>query len=126
MNFAEAEAFAAREPKPLPAQVLDHASGYLLAFAVMAALHRRATEGGSWHVRLSLAQTGCWLRRLGRVDGMKCLDLGFEEVSDRLSETPSGFGRLTAVRHAAEMSETPPYWARLSVPLGTHAPVWPR
>jgi crotonobetainyl-CoA:carnitine CoA-transferase CaiB-like acyl-CoA transferase len=112
LNAAEAEAFAAREPKPLPAQVLDHATGYLLAFAVTAALHRRATQGGSWHVRVSLAQTGYWLRGFGRVDGTECPNPGFDEVSDRLEETPSGFGRLTAVRHAAEMSETPCYWAR--------------
>ena len=39
--------------------------------------------------------------------------------------TSSGFGRLTAVRHAATMSETPPRWARPSVPLGTHEPRWP-
>ena len=126
LNVAEAEAFAASEPKPLPAQALDHATGYLLAFAVMAALHRRATEGGSWHVRLSLAQTGYWLRRLGRIDGVECADPGFDEVGDRLEDIPSGFGRLTAVRHAAEMSRTPPHWARPSVPLGTNAPAWPR
>jgi crotonobetainyl-CoA:carnitine CoA-transferase CaiB-like acyl-CoA transferase len=126
LNAAEAEAFGAREPMPLPAQVLDHATGYLLAFAVMASLHRRAIEGGSWHVRLSLAQTGHWLRSLGRVDGMHCPDPGFDDVRDCLEETPSGFGRLTAVRHAADMSETPASWARPSVPLGTHAPVWPR
>ncbi|HXX52621.1 MAG TPA: CoA transferase [Xanthobacteraceae bacterium] len=126
LNLAEAEAFAASEPKPLPAQVLDHATGYLLAFAVIAALRRRAIEGGSWHVRLSLAQTGFWLRRLGRIDGMKCPDPGFDEVADRLEETASGFGRLTVVRHAAEMSETPTNWARPSVPLGTDAAAWPR
>ena len=68
------EAFGSREPKALPAQVLDHATGYLLAFAVMAALVRRAEEGGSWHVRVSLAQTGRWLRQLGRIDGMACPD----------------------------------------------------
>jgi crotonobetainyl-CoA:carnitine CoA-transferase CaiB-like acyl-CoA transferase len=124
-NVAEAEAFGSREPKPLPAQVVDHATGYLLAFAAMAALMRRATVGGSWHVRLSLAQTGFWLRRLGRIDGMTCADPGFDDVSDYLEEMLSGFGRLTAVRHSAEMSETPPYWARPSVPLGTHAAEWP-
>jgi crotonobetainyl-CoA:carnitine CoA-transferase CaiB-like acyl-CoA transferase len=126
LNAAEAEAFVAGEPMPLPAQVLDHATGYLLAFAVMAALHRRAVEGGSWHVRLSLAQTGYWLRGLGRIDGTHCPDPGFDDVRDCLEETPSGFGRLTAVRHAAEMSETPTSWSRPSVPLGTHAPVWSR
>jgi crotonobetainyl-CoA:carnitine CoA-transferase CaiB-like acyl-CoA transferase len=125
LNAAEAEAFGAREPTPLPAQVLDHATGYLLAFAVMAALHRRAVQGGSWHVRLSLAQTGYWLRSLGRIDGIRCPDPGFDDVRDCLEETSSGFGRLTAVRHAAELSETPASWARPSVPLGADAPVWP-
>jgi crotonobetainyl-CoA:carnitine CoA-transferase CaiB-like acyl-CoA transferase len=124
LNLAEAEAFGASEPKPLPAQALDHATGYVLAFAIMAALKRRAKQGGSWHVRVSLAQTGHWLRQLGRIDGMHCPDPGFDDVRDRLQEAPSGFGVLIAVRHAAEMSETPPHWARSSVPLGTHAPAW--
>jgi hypothetical protein len=91
----------------------------------MVALQRRAEHGGSWHVRVSLAQTGHWLRGLGRIDGMHCRDPAFAEVRDRLHDTASDFGRLTAVRHAAEMSETPPHWLRASVPLGTHAPAWP-
>lgn len=124
-NIAEADAFGAPEPRPLPAQALDHATGYLLAFAAMTALKRRAGEGGSWHVRVSLAQTGAWLRGLGRIDGTSCADPGFADVRDFLEDVPSGFGRLTAVRHAATMSETPPYWARPSVPLGTDVPAWP-
>jgi crotonobetainyl-CoA:carnitine CoA-transferase CaiB-like acyl-CoA transferase len=124
LNLAEAEAFGAPEPKPLPAQALDHATGYLLAFTILTALKRRAEHGGSWHVRASLAQTGHWLRQIGRIDGMNCPDPGFEDVRDRLQEAPSGFGVLTAVRHAAEMSETPPHFVRSSVPLGTHAPAW--
>ena len=39
--------------------------GYLMAFAAQAALLRQSREGGSWHVRVSLAQTGHWLRSLG-------------------------------------------------------------
>jgi len=124
-NVAEAEAFGASRPKELPCQALDHATGYLLAFATMTALARRTTQGGSWHVRASLAQTGCWLRQLGRIDGTACPDLTFDAVGDCLQDSPSGFGRLTAVRHSAVMSETPPRWERPSVPLGTHAPAWP-
>jgi crotonobetainyl-CoA:carnitine CoA-transferase CaiB-like acyl-CoA transferase len=70
LNAAEAEAFGQSEPKALPAQELDHATGYLLAFAAMAALAHRTREGGSWHVRCSLAQTCHWFRHLGRIDGM--------------------------------------------------------
>jgi crotonobetainyl-CoA:carnitine CoA-transferase CaiB-like acyl-CoA transferase len=124
-NDAEAEAFGEKEPQALPAQELDHATGYLLAFATMAALTRRAERGGSWHVRCSLAQTGTWLRGLGRIDGVKCPDPRSADVRDLMEETPSGFGTLTAVRHAAMLSETPPYWARPAVPLGTHPAAWP-
>jgi crotonobetainyl-CoA:carnitine CoA-transferase CaiB-like acyl-CoA transferase len=126
LNIAEAEAFGSQRPKELPAQELDHATGYLLAFAAMAALRRRIEQGGSWHVRLSLAQSGYWLRSLGRIDGIKCPDPAFDDVRDCLEESASGFGRLTAVRHAAVMPETPPHWVRPSVPLGTHAPAWPQ
>jgi crotonobetainyl-CoA:carnitine CoA-transferase CaiB-like acyl-CoA transferase len=118
----KAEAFNASEPRALPAQVLDHATGYLMAFAAMSALARRTERGGGWHVRTSLAQTGHWLRALGRIDGMTFPDPGFDDVSDRLEDMPSGFGRLRAVRHAAVMTETPPHWMRPTVPLGTHAP----
>ncbi len=124
-NHAEAEAAGSEEPKPLPCQALDHASGHLMAFGAMAALHRRATQGGSWHVRVSLAGTGQWLRRLGRVEsGLACADPTADDVRDLLEATPSGFGQLTTVRHAATLSETPCHWVRPSVPLGTHAPQW--
>jgi crotonobetainyl-CoA:carnitine CoA-transferase CaiB-like acyl-CoA transferase len=126
MNHAEAEAASSAQPKPLPCQAIDHASGYLMAFGAMAALARRATEGGSWHVRVSLAQIGHWMRALGRVtDGLACSDPSFDTVRDRLEESDSGFGRITTVRHAAVMPDTPPHWARPSVPLGTHAAEWP-
>jgi crotonobetainyl-CoA:carnitine CoA-transferase CaiB-like acyl-CoA transferase len=125
-NVAEAEAAGIAGPKPLPAQALDHCTGYLMAFAVMTALLRQAREGGSWHVRASLAQTAHWLRSLGRIDGLHCKDPTRDDVRDFLEESESGFGRLTAVRHAATMSETPPQWERSSVPLGTHPPIWPR
>ncbi|MGN6459636.1 MAG: CoA transferase, partial [Pseudolabrys sp.] len=96
-NHAEAEAAGSDAPKPLPAQILDHATGYLMAFATIGALLRRAREGGSWQVRLSLAQTGHWLRSLGRIDGLACPDPSRDDVRDMLVEMPSGFGMLSAV-----------------------------
>jgi len=125
-NDAEAKAFGCDKPKELPCQELDHATGYLLAFAAMAALARRATEGGSWHVRCSLAQTGHWFRNLGRIAGTACPNPKFDDVRDCLEESDSGFGRLTAVRHSGVLTETPTRWARPSVPLGSDAPAWPQ
>jgi crotonobetainyl-CoA:carnitine CoA-transferase CaiB-like acyl-CoA transferase len=125
LNVAEQEAAGASQPKPLPTQVLDHATGHLMAFAAISALARRATEGGSWHVRCALAQTCHWFRSLGRIDGLTSPEPAEDEVRSRLEDSESGFGRLSAVRHSAVMSETPPRWARPSARLGTHAPAWP-
>jgi len=126
LNAAEAEAAGQSEPKPLPGQALDHGTGYLMAFGAMTALARRATEGGSWLVRISLAQSGHWLRQLGRIDGgLSCPDPKFDDVHDRLEQSESGFGKLTSVRDAVVMSETPTRWMSPTVPLGTHPAEWP-
>lgn len=125
INAAEAEAAGSTLPKALPCQALDHASGYLLALGALAALRRRATEGGSWHVRVSLARTGLWLRELGRLGNDFAIpDPGLDDVRDLLEETPSGFGMLTAVRHAAQLAATPARWIAPSMPLGSHPPAW--
>ena len=125
-NAAEAEAAGIAEPKPLPAQALDHGSGYLMAFGALAAQRRQVTEGGSWLVRVSLARTGHWLRSLGRIEnGLAAPDISPDAISNLTEETDSGFGRLTAIRHAGRLSETLPRWSRPCVPLGTHPPRWP-
>ncbi len=126
INHGEAEAMGQDSPQALPCQALDHASGYFMAAAAMATAVRRAKEGGSWHIRVSLARTGRWLQSLGRVaDGFDCADPGLKAVLDLTEQTGSGFGRLTAVRHAAQMSDTPCHWARPAMPLGSHQPIWP-
>jgi crotonobetainyl-CoA:carnitine CoA-transferase CaiB-like acyl-CoA transferase len=125
-NHAEGQAAGVEGPKELPAQMLDHATGYLMAFGAMMAKARQSREGGSWHVRISLAQTGRWLWNLGRVtDGFKTEDLPGEVVQPFLEELASGFGRLRSVSHSAMLSETPAFWARPAMPLGSHPPQWP-
>jgi crotonobetainyl-CoA:carnitine CoA-transferase CaiB-like acyl-CoA transferase len=125
-NHAEGQAAGVEGPKELPAQMLDHATGFLMAFGAMMAKARQTREGGSWHVRLSLAQTGRWLWNLGRVEGgLKTPDISADVVGKYTQTMPSGFGELTAVRHAAILSKTPALWARPAMPLGTHKPEWP-
>jgi len=125
-NHAEGLAAGIDGPKELPAQMLDHATGYLMAFGAMMARARQSREGGSWHVRVSLAQTGRWLWHLGRIaDGLKTADLKADAVSPFLQESSSGFGPLRAVSHSAALSRTPAYWMRPAMPLGSHAPQWP-
>jgi crotonobetainyl-CoA:carnitine CoA-transferase CaiB-like acyl-CoA transferase len=125
-NHAEGQAAGVDGPKELPAQMLDHATGYLMAFGAMMAKARQSREGGSWHVRVSLAQTGHWLWNLGRVAaGFTTEDLKGEMVMPFIEEIPSGFGPLQSVRHAAVLSKTPAFWARPAMPLGSHPPQWP-
>src|SRR5882757_6087417 len=126
-NHAEGQAAGVDGPKELPAQMLDHATGYFMAFGAMMAKARQAREGGSWHVRVSLAQTGQWLWNLGRLEGgLNTPDLTGEAVHSAFMETvSSGFGTLTAVRHSAVLSATPARWSRPAMPLGSHPPQWP-
>jgi hypothetical protein len=112
-------------PRHLPSQALDHATGQLAAFGAMMALARRAREGGSYLVRVSLAQTGRWLDALGRSDGLGVDEPTLAEVDDLLETVDTPFGRARRIRPAARLTETPPRWSRPSVPLGTHEPAWP-
>jgi crotonobetainyl-CoA:carnitine CoA-transferase CaiB-like acyl-CoA transferase len=98
------------EPRPLPAQALDHATGWLAALGTIAALRRRAEEGGSWTVEVSLARTARWLDGLGRIDGLGAPDPAAEDVADLLAVTDSPFGRVTHVRPPGSIGETEPRW----------------
>jgi crotonobetainyl-CoA:carnitine CoA-transferase CaiB-like acyl-CoA transferase len=122
-NRAEGEAAGdANQPRALPMQILDEATGYLIAFGAAAALRRQQLEGGSWHLQVSLAQTGHWLRQLGRVpDG---LSVAPPSLVPFLETTESGFGRLSAVRHSAQLSRTPAAWQRPSMPPGSSPAEW--
>ncbi len=122
-NHAEAQAAGSSSPKPLPMQILDYATGHLMAYAAAAALIKQQQEGGSWHVRLSLARTGLWLRSLGRID--QGFEVKMPHRAPFLETADSGYGELTALKHSVQMSATTPGWARPSMPPGTHAAVWP-
>lgn len=112
------------EPSPLPCQALDHSTGYLAAFGAMMGLARRASEGGSWLVRVSLAASGRWIDGLGRMDGLAAPDPEFAAVSDRLERRSTAFGEMTSVRCAEELPATPPRFDLPSAPLGAHACEW--
>lgn len=60
-GIAHIEAAQDGSPGAMPVQALDHATGYLIAAAVLRAVTQRIKEGGGWHAELSLAQTAAWL-----------------------------------------------------------------
>lgn len=124
LNHSEARAAGlADQPQVLPAQALDHASGYLMALGALAAVLKRAQEGGSWHVQVALARTGHWLQDLPKVtDGPAAAEPA--RPDDLLEESASGFGQLRALRHAGVIEGMAPRWTRPSVPLGHDRPMW--
>src|ERR1700722_12646972 len=127
----QAEVVPGKTPGPqfYPVSAIDYCTGYLMAFGAMVALARRAREGGSWLVRISLAQVGKWIVDLGEVSESAARDAPAEFSPAELerwamgTDTPSG--KLRHLKPVVQLSETQPYWARPSVPLGYHQPVWP-
>jgi crotonobetainyl-CoA:carnitine CoA-transferase CaiB-like acyl-CoA transferase len=121
-NHAKAEAAGSDKPRALPLQILDMASGALLAFGVQAALLRQHTVGGTWQVRVSLARTGRWLRDLGSVpDGFA---VPADDGADLMESGDSGWGRLGSMRHAARFSPELTLHLRPSMPPASHSLAW--
>ncbi len=109
----------------VPAAVTDYTTGHLAALGVLCALARRAREGGSWHVRASLARTALWIQSLPRTpegatpSGVDPARLRTHEIA-----TETAWGRLVRLGPVLRMSETPPHWSSPPVPLGHHPPRW--
>ncbi len=123
--------FPGAEPGPqfYPVSAIDYLTGYLMAFGALVALARRVREGGSWLVRISLAQTGRWLVERGPVPEAELqdvpVDFATEEIARWSTASDVPGGRLHHLAPVLQMSETQPFWARPTVPLGFHDPVWP-
>ncbi len=78
-----------KTPGAMPAQALDHATGYLLAAGILRALKWRREQGGTWRVQAHLLSTANWLLAQGQArDQAEVL----QDVSDwQVSQSgPSG------------------------------------
>ncbi|KAF2720356.1 CoA-transferase family III [Polychaeton citri CBS 116435] len=131
LNVAEAERDGIGETvaRPLPCQALDHASGYFLATGISAALYKRATEGGSFVIDVSLAGTSKYLRSLGQYEGASGFASenlpGVSNVQkEYLEEKESGFGLLKALRHSAAVDGLEVGWDVMPKPLGSDRAEW--
>ena len=112
------------DPVLIPAAACDYTTGYLAALGVMRALLRRSREGGSYHVRASLAQTAAWFRSLGRVDPALARSLDEAEITALRTRSETAWGPVQHLAPVTRMSVTAPRWQQVTVPLGTHAPRW--
>jgi crotonobetainyl-CoA:carnitine CoA-transferase CaiB-like acyl-CoA transferase len=122
-GIAHRSADADGTPRFAPANPLDYVTGYLAAAGALAAVRRRATEGGSWLVRVSLARTGALLAALPDTDAVGT-DLPEERLNELMTVTETPFGRLRHLAPVAELDVTPAAWDRPSVPLDHDRPEW--
>jgi crotonobetainyl-CoA:carnitine CoA-transferase CaiB-like acyl-CoA transferase len=112
-------------PHPLPAQVLDHATGWLAAFAAIEGLRRRHQLGGSWHAQLSLARTAGWLDSLGRLeDGPDIPEPRESDLADLYSTMDSPVGVLRYVRPPGRVNEYIPHWTTPPPSPGADPAIW--
>ncbi|MFE0646064.1 CoA transferase [Streptomyces sp. NPDC058877] len=106
---------SAEEPGTLPAQALDHGTGYLLAAAVLRSLTEQERDGGSRLVRVALAQTGHWLTHA----------LPRYEPERYLTESEGPLGRLRHALSPVSYEGGPSSWTRPPGLAGADAPEWP-
>jgi hypothetical protein len=104
----------------LHGEVLDHATGFLAAFAAMRGLARRQSEGGFWIARLSLLRTLNWLVGLGE-GGEPETPIDLDAYTH---EVDSAFGCMRAARAVGGLPASPSRWDRVPSEIGSSAAEW--
>ena len=99
----------ADRPVPLPVQALDHASGYLMAAAVLRALTLRQRSGGVLSAKLSLARVAGLLLSTKRSEPLCGLSpAGSDDFEPRIEET--AWGRARRVRFPLQVEGSAAKW----------------
>jgi crotonobetainyl-CoA:carnitine CoA-transferase CaiB-like acyl-CoA transferase len=114
------------EPGALPCQLLDHATGYLAAAAVLDSLRRQLADGGTNVRRLSLARTGRWLtdHASGTPEPPAAKDVAAGADTARwLVELDTAAGSVTAVRPPGNIDGRPLAWPN-ATGYGIDQPTW--
>ncbi|MFE1885028.1 CoA transferase [Streptomyces diastatochromogenes] len=114
---------SADQPGALPAQALDHGTGYLLAAAVLRAVTEQSYASGSRLVRLALARTARWLTDEIRPEPATG-GAAYEGPDAWLAETDSPLGRLRHALPPVSFAGGPAGWARPPAPWGSDPARW--
>jgi hypothetical protein len=115
----------AYRPRLLPAAANDYITGYLGAYGALLALARRAHEGGSYHVRVSLCQTAMMIYRQGKITTLpQAPDLSADEIDALRIESNCHLGRIRHLGPVLRLSETMPGWNFPTPKLGGDAAMW--
>ncbi|GGR96611.1 CoA transferase [Micromonospora fulviviridis] len=121
-GIAEVERRPDGTPGVLPAQALDHGTGYLLAAAVLRALALRAGDGGAWTADLSLARTARWLRH--ELPAGPVTAAGPPDPGPWCAERDSPAGRLRSALPPVTLPGGRRDWASPPTRWGGDPPAW--
>ncbi|MGW5368316.1 CoA transferase [Streptomyces sp. NPDC004009] len=122
-GIAVTEGTAGR-PGALPAQALDHGTGYLLAAGVLRALTERSYDGGGRLVRTALARTAHWLTEGIPPDAAASGGPAYEGPDAWLAETAGRLGRLRHALPPVSFTGGPTGWTRPPAPWGSDPARW--
>jgi crotonobetainyl-CoA:carnitine CoA-transferase CaiB-like acyl-CoA transferase len=118
---------SATEPRlPVTGMINDYITGYLGAAGASAALVKRATEGGCWHVTVNLTRTAMWCGSLGLVNPAAAGGDDEHRLREPVSyDAPSPLGDVHMLAPPVRFSSTGPAWpAPLLVPRGSGRAEW--
>ncbi|MFG1651498.1 CoA transferase [Micromonospora sp. NPDC049275] len=110
------------QPGSLPCQLLDHATGYLIAAGALAALGRRARTGDATHVSVSLARTARWLLDQGSTPARQSAGDDPKRQADRY-RTALGNG-WSAISPPGELDGRRLSWPHLPPAYAQAPPNW--
>lgn len=115
------------KPKPLPVQALDHATGYILATAVLRGLEMRLRTGAGSIARASLARTGALLMTTLHHAEKSNQALAQESEADQaLTIEDTYWGSARRLHWPVEVSGVGMQWDQPSGPLGSIEATWKR
>ncbi|MGB6456143.1 MAG: CoA transferase [Streptosporangiaceae bacterium] len=125
-GFAMAEAQGG-PPKFSPVFYLaDLITGYFAAAGMMAALHRRAIEGGSYQVKLSLARSAMWVQELGLLDvGAQGEVPATDTYPAETFSIDTSYGAVTSLAPPLTFTNLTLPTAERLVPYGADPASWP-
>ncbi|MCU1684712.1 MAG: biosynthetic enzyme [Amycolatopsis sp.] len=109
--------------------VNDYIVSWLLAAGITEALARRATDGGSYRVHVSLTRAALWILSLGVFDKAYATETAgsnelhaYHDPETFTADTP--LGTYQGVTEQVRMSATPGRYRTVLVPRGSSRPEW--
>lgn len=128
-GYVDAEGAVDAPLMPLQVIFADYLAAYAGSAGIAMALHRRATEGGSYRVKVSLTRMCMWAQELGLLDRSALNGtLPFADIPNQknvpVTKIKGPFGEVTYLPTLIDMPDIKPGFVRGTQPLGSSLLAW--